>query len=451
MTEKRKIAAFRMPLMGEGIDEATLVKWLKNEGDTVKADEPLVEVSTDKVDTEIPSPYDGVVKKLIASPNDTIQVHAAIAELEVSDDTVIDEVVETPAPKKSTPSKPTRTSNSKNTIGNKTKGPAAGASAFGNNSKSTPVVRKLAVEYGIPLELVPGTGLGNKVTKEDLYHYMAETGGVHQSGSGAGSPDPSDALFGLETKTSSSNASNSDEPSEATETLEGVVVRREKMSKMRLLIAEHMLRSVRVSPHVTTTFEVDFTPIWDHRSANKKTFTEKHGFKPTFTHYLTYAAVQAIKAHPIVNVSVDRGDILFKDSINIGMAVALENGLIVPVLKECQNKDFLGICSGIQNLVERARGKKLDPGDVKGGTFSITNPGLYGSLTSNPIINQPQVAILGIGTIMDRLEMSSGKPIGKKKMMISLTFDHRVVDGEGGAKYLKTLKESIENPSWATF
>jgi 2-oxoglutarate dehydrogenase E2 component (dihydrolipoamide succinyltransferase) len=424
--------------MGEGIEEATLVKWLKKEGDLVKVDEPLVELSTDKVDTEIPSPYEGTVKKLLANPGETIRVHASIAELVVSSSTVVEEVSE-PEPKQEGPTN-TKGAKVKRTKISRSNTTAAGASAYGNNSKSTPVVRKLALEYGIPLELVPGTGIGSKVTKEDLFRHMTETGGVHLSGDAGLSPKPSAPLFHLETKKDGD-----------TETLEGVPVRREKMSKMRGLIAEHMIRSIRVSPHVTTTFEVDFTPIWNHRTESKDAFTKKHGFKPTFTHYLTYAAVQAIAKHPIVNVSVDGEDILYKDSINIGMAVALENGLIVPVLKNCQGKNFLEICSGIQNLVERARGKKLEPSDVKGGTFSITNPGLYGSLTSNPIINQPQVAILGIGTIVDRMEMDGSTPTTKKKMMVSLTFDHRVVDGEGGAKYLNTLKELIESPSWASF
>ena len=436
MAQATKTASFRMPLMGEGIEEATLVKWLKKEGDSVKADEPLVEVSTDKVDTEIPSPFDGVVKKFLATPDEVIKVHAAIAELEVSADTVIQEV--------SAPAEPTTAASAKKVPRKRAQatssGTAAGASSKGNNLKSTPVVRKLAQEYGIALELVPGTGLGKKVTKEDFYQYMLETGGG-LSGSAQALPQttPDSPLFKIETSTA-----------EGTETLEGVVVRREKMSKMRTLIAEHMNRSIRVSPHVTTTFEFDFTPIWDHRSKIKKPFTEKHGFKPTFTHYITYAAVQAVKEHPIVNVSVDGDDILFKDSVNIGVAVALENGLIVPVLKDCQNLDFLGVCKGTQDLVDRARGKKLKPSDVKGGTFSITNPGLYGSLTSNPIINQPQVAILGVGTIMDRLELADNKPVNRKKIMVSLTFDHRVVDGEGGAKYLRTLKGIIEDPSWAS-
>ncbi len=448
MTESTKTAPFRMPLMGEGIDEATLVKWLKKEGDTVKVDEPLVEVSTDKVDTEIPSPYEGTVKKFLAQPNETIHVHSSIAEITVSVDTPVDDIAEPikkAAPKSEAKQSKPRKSSKRPSLS----GQASGASAFGGNAKSTPVVRKLAVEYGIPLELVPGTGIGQKVTKEDLYHYMSETGGVHAAGGGqaSGSPQPTDQLFHLETKTEANETGSKGEQ----ETLEGVVVRREKMSKMRGLIAEHMIRSIRVSPHVTTTFEFDFTPIWDHRVAAKADFTKKHGFKPTFTHYLTYAAIQAIKDHPIVNVSVDGGDILFKDSINIGMAVALDNGLIVPVLKECQTKNFLDVCSGIQDLVTRARGKKLDPSDVKGGTFSITNPGLYGSLTSNPIINQPQVAIMGVGAIVDRLEMVAEVPTNRKKMMVSLTFDHRVVDGEGGAKYLRSLKEYIENPSWASY
>jgi 2-oxoglutarate dehydrogenase E2 component (dihydrolipoamide succinyltransferase) len=231
------------------------------------------------------------------------------------------------------------------------------------------------------------------------------------------------------------------------EMMEGNPVRREKMTKMRRLIAEHMVESVRVSPHVTTVFEVDLHNVYEIREKHRAPFEAREGFKLTYTPFFIHAAVQAIKQHPIINVSLDGDDILWKQDINVGCAVALGNGLIVPVIKKAQDLNLTGVAHRLNDLVSRARSKKLMPEDVQGGTFSITNPGGFGSLTSNPIINQPQVAILGIGAVVKRPVVINDAITIRPMMMISLTFDHRVVDGEGGASYLATLKKILENYS----
>jgi 2-oxoglutarate dehydrogenase E2 component (dihydrolipoamide succinyltransferase) len=222
------------------------------------------------------------------------------------------------------------------------------------------------------------------------------------------------------------------------------------MTRMRSLIADHMVESVRTSPHVTTVFEIDFAKVVDLREKHKAAFEQRESFKLTFTPFFIHAAAEAIRAHPIINVSVDGDEILYKKDINIGCAVALDHGLIVPVIKKASELNLIGIARRLNDLVSRARTKKLLPEDVQGGTFSITNPGGYGSLTSNPIINQPQVAILGIGSITKRPVILPGDLIGIRPMvLVSLTFDHRVIDGEQGAKFLVTLKEILENYSFA--
>ncbi len=413
-----------MPSMGEGINEATLVKWLKKAGDTVREDEPLLEVSTDKVDTELPSPVSGKILKFLYKDGDVITVHSVIAQVEVTGESK----AKTPAVEKSDSSAP---------ISSGGTAPQAAQPKYEINvgtAKASPLVRKMARDQSVKLDEVPGSGLGGRITKQDMIRYVNGDALGHVAQVPPYSND--NPIFKLQTELQGNQ-----------ELLDNVPVRREKMSKMRSLIAEHMNRSIRVSPHVTTNFEIDMHNIVSHRTATKAEFEKKHHFKLTYTHYILYAAVQAIKEHPIVNVSIDGDEILFKDQINIGVAVAIESGLIVPVVKNSQNLSFEEMAKAIDELVFKARNKKLAPTDVRGGTFSVTNPGLYGSISSNPIINQPQVAILGVGQIVERPVAREGKVVIHPMMMISLTFDHRVVDGEAGAKYLATLKKILEEKS----
>lgn len=422
-----------MPLMGEGVNEATLVKWLKKVGDKVEKDEALLEVSTDKVDTEIPAPSSGFIIVQSASEGDTVEVDQLLAV--ISDDknatytpsetTIKKSSIQTKNAERSAGQSVTQTSTGP-VLPVKTSSPVHAAHA-----KSSPLVRKIALENNVNLQFVQGTGLSGRITKNDIVRFI-ESGGVPET-----SVAPAAGAFHA-LKTENVNGQ---------EFLDGVPVKREKMTKMRRLIAEHMVESVRVSPHVTTVFEMDLQKIVEIREAHKNSFKQREGFNLTFTHFFIHACVQAIKAHPIMNTSLDGDEVLFKDDINIGCAVAIESGLIVPVIKKAQNLDLAGTARALNDLATRARSKKLNPDDVKGGTFSITNPGGFGSLTSNPIINQPQVAILGIGNIVKRPVVIEDAIVIRPMILMSITFDHRVVDGEGGAKFLATLKNILENYS----
>jgi 2-oxoglutarate dehydrogenase E2 component (dihydrolipoamide succinyltransferase) len=303
--------------------------------------------------------------------------------------------------------------------------------------RSSPLVRKMAKEQNVDLRRVPGSGLNGRITRDDLVAWLASPAAFTPVG---GAPAAEQPLL-AKVKTANSNG---------VETLEGVVVRREKMTKMRRLIAEHMVESVRTSPHVTTTFEIDLHKVVAMREKHKKAFAAKEGFNLTFTPILIRAAVEAIKKFPVVNVSVDGDEVLWKDSINIGCAVALGSegggGLIVPVIKNAEKKNLRDICVSLNDLATRARAKKLQADEVIGGTFSVTNPGGWGSITSNPIINQPQVAMLGIGAIVKRpVVIENDQIVIRPMMMASLTFDHRVIDGEGGAMWLAEYKKILEN------
>lgn len=447
-----------MPLMGEGINEATLVKWLKKPGEKVSKSEPLLEVSTDKVDTEIPAPVDGVLVATLAKEGEVIPINTVIGHITSDGSVPVTAPVTAPSTAPASPasaSKSTPVSPAKTTM---TAAPAArpamipagnpGLAAMrpvvqASDVRSSPLVRKMARDLNINLGFVPGSGLHGRITKADLDAFVAS--GAHQnqaqSSGGQGQTvyvqQPMDALA----KSPRVQTTVVD----GVEMMEGNPVRREKMTKMRRLIAEHMVESVRVSPHVTTVFEVDLHNVYEIREKHRAAFEKREGFKLTYTPFFIHAAVQAIKQHPIINVSLDGDDILWKQDINVGCAVALGNGLIVPVIKKAQDLNLTGVAHRLNDLVSRARSKKLLPEDVQGGTFSITNPGGFGSLTSNPIINQPQVAILGIGAVVKRPVVIKDAITIRPMMMISLTFDHRVIDGEGGASYLATLKKILEH------
>ncbi len=447
-----------MPLMGEGINEATLVKWLKKPGDKVSKSEPLLEVSTDKVDTEIPAPADGVLAATLAKEGEVVQINTVIGHIigHITSDGSVPVAASSSAPAK-TAAAAASTSSAASKAPAKNPAPqrpnpvvvnrasmASGTTPVvpASDVRSSPLVRKMARDLNINLGFVPGSGLHGRITKADLDAFVANGGHQQQAQAGGAGQvvyvqQPMDALA----KSSRVQTSIVD----GVEMMEGNPVRREKMTKMRRLIAEHMVESVRVSPHVTTVFEVDLHNVYEIREKHRAAFEKREGFKLTYTPFFIHAAVQAIKQHPIINVSLDGDDILWKQDINVGCAVALGNGLIVPVIKKAQDLNLTGVAHRLNDLVSRARSKKLMPEDVQGGTFSITNPGGFGSLTSNPIINQPQVAILGIGAVVKRPVVIKDAITIRPMMMISLTFDHRVIDGEGGASYLATLKKILEH------
>ncbi len=425
-----KLEEVLMPSMGEGVNEATLVKWLKNVGDKVEKNEALLEVSTDKVDTEITSPHSGFLIKTYAKEQDTVMVNNIIAYISESADAKAPDTVAAPTP--SSPASVESSTAPSSQAPLTTPPPASHAPIMSQNGpiRTSPLVRKMARDMNLNLAAVAGRGLNGRITKPDVLNFIGKIGGQIQQ------PQATAAM--------STSASLATEKQGGKEYLDGVEVRREPMTKMRQLIADHMVQSVQTSPHVTTTFEMDLGNIVKQREQNKEAFKREHNFNLTYTHFLAHATVQAIKKNMVVNVSVDHHDVLWKDDINLGIAVALESGLIVPVVKQSNDLSLSELAYKINDLVTRARGKKLKPDEVQGGTFSITNPGLYGSLNSNPIINQPQVAILNVGAIIKRPVVINDDIAIRPLIQIGLTFDHRVVDGEGGAKYLADLKEIIE-------
>jgi pyruvate dehydrogenase E2 component (dihydrolipoamide acetyltransferase) len=426
-----KVTEVLMPLMGEGVHEATLTNWLIKEGETVTKDSPLLEVSTDKVDTEIPAPASGILVKVLVPVGSVVKVDQALAIISSEAGATVSTEL---------PAAPSSTQTAAPPIPRPSAAAEEAESHDNGPLRSSPLVRKMAQERGIDLNQVRGSGMHGRITKKDLLDFEQDTPQVLSKPAPTVS-EPVRTPMPVATPHTQLKLSQVD----GQELLEGVPVRREPMSRMRQLIADHMVESVRVSPHVTTVFEMDLHQIVKLREKHGAEFQKREGFKLTFTPFFIHAAVQAIKKHPIVNTSVDGYDILWKKDINIGCAVALDNGLIVPVIKQAGDLSLAGVARRLNDLVVRARNKKLKPDDVQGGTFSITNPGGWGSITSNPIINQPQVAMLGIGAIVKRPVVIDDMIAIRPMMMVSLTFDHRVIDGEGGAKYLATFKEIIEN------
>lgn len=428
-----------LPSMGEGVMEAEVVKWLKSPGDSVSEGDPILEVSTDKVDTEVVSPVSGIIKESVVSDGDVIEVNQLICYIEDQKGGST-----TNGSLNGSKSLPNSSNKKEKTIKVKPQEILANRSENGpgNNSykpfRSSPVVRKIATENQVDLTNIPGSGINGRITKKDILDYIEK--GLNSSIS-TGSATAAKAINQKPLEGSSLKTQIVD----GEEFLEGVKIRREPMSRIRKKISEHMIQSVRTSPHVTTVFEIDLNRVVKLRENLKEAFLQKNGFKLTYTPFFIKAAIEGIKAFPVINSSVDGDQILHKEDINIGCAVATDNGLLVPVIKKSGELNLFGISKRLDELVKKSRTSSLLPEEMKGGTFTITNPGGFGSLTSNPIINQPQVAILGIGNIVKRPvvldEMIAIRPI----MHMSITFDHRVVDGEQGAKFLAVVKDVLEN------
>jgi len=405
-----------MPQMGESIAEGTITKWYKKVGDKIAKDETLLEISTDKVDSEIPSPSAGLVAELLFPEQKTVDVHTVIARIQT----------DVHAPSMSEPENvPTRSPNptpeAVSTVEPSLEPPALrqGISAE-TNSFFSPLVINIARAEGISLsdlEKIPGSGANNRVTKKDVLDYVERRKSAapvsHVKPSNAGTPPG------------------------------GVEVI--KMDTMRKAIAEHMVRSVHTSAHVGSVTEADVSKIAAYREKHKAEFERREGFKLTFTPFFVDVVVKAIKEFPLINASVDGDSIILRKDINIGVAVALENGLIVPVVKNAAGKDFAGLARAVNDLSSRARAKKLSPDDVQGGTFTITNPGIFGNLFGFPIINQPQVAILGVGAIKKRPVVIDDAIAIRSMVYISMSYDHRIIDGALGGKFLQRIVQYLEN------
>jgi len=377
--------------MGESIAEGTIVKWLKKVGETIQRDEPLLEISTDKVDAEIPSPAAGTLVEILAKEGETVHVNSVIARLAeagaapAAPAPVVEVSAPSPAPAPTSPAAPAAVAPVAEQAGDED----------ARKIRSSPLVRNIARDAGVNLEEVTGTGLGGRITKEDILRFIESRKG------GAPSAAPATVPAAPVTPAAPVVAPAPAAP-QVPAFSAGERVSIEPMTTMRRRIAENMLNSRRTSAHVTTFFEVDFTNIARLRDRVKKGFEERNGTKLTYMPFIIKAVVDALKTFPIINASSDGENVIYKQDVNIGMAVALEWGLIVPVIKQADALSVVGLARSTQDLAIRARAKQLKPDEVAGGTFTITNFGLFGGLAASPIINQPQLAILGVGGVHKR-------------------------------------------------
>jgi pyruvate dehydrogenase E2 component (dihydrolipoamide acetyltransferase) len=439
-----------MPQMGESIFEGTITKWLKKPGDKIERDEPLFEISTDKVDAEIPAPAAGVLKEIKVTEGQTVPIQTIVAVIEAAGGASAPAPAPA-APAQAKPEAPKRAaagpSGPPPPAAKPVPAPSAAAPAApegpgnGDKIRSSPLVRRIARENSINLAQVPGTGAGGRVSKSDIL--AAVGGGGHAASAPSGTPTPT------------ASATPAPAPSGTPSAVLELAVPREKlyfghyevqpMSTMRQRIAEHMVLSKRTSPHVYSIDEANMTEIATLRAKMKDRFERETGTKLTFMPFFIRAAVEALRAFPIVNSSVDGTNIVLHKECNIGVAVALDWGLIVPVIKGAEEKNFLGLARALNDLAERARSKKLKPDEVSESTFSITNPGVFGGLMGLPVINQPNVAILGLGTIEKR-PVVIDDAIGIRSMVyLTLSYDHRAVDGAVAHQFMGHIKKTLEN------
>lgn len=394
-----------MPQMGESVAEGTITRWLVHEGDRVEKEQPIVEISTDKIDTEIPSPTRGRIKKILYPEGKTIPVQEVIAQIEPveakeGERSAIEEKERSPLPEAIEKVK---------TLEMTTEIERAGA----REKRYSPLVKKLAKEYEVNLEEIKGTGEGGRVTKKDIMDYVALR-------PGAGTALPAET--------------------------EQKILEKEifiPLSPKRKITADRMVQSKRTAAHVTTVFEVDMTKIAKYRDLNKEGM-KREEIHLTYLPFITLVTARALKEHPILNASWAEEGIAQKNNVNIGIAVSLEDGLIVPVIKDADKKDLLQLAKDIQDIAWRARSKKLKPEDVQEGTFTITNYGLNGSLFGTPVILLPQVAILGVGAVVKRPVVVDDAIAIRSMMYLSLSFDHRVMDGAHADAFLRTIKDRLE-------
>lgn len=444
-----------MPQMGESIAEGTVVRWLKKVGETVERDEPLLEISTDKVDAEIPSPANGTLTEIIAQEGQTVGVNTVVARIAAQGEAAGAPAAAAPAPAAVAPppppapkpapqpeaAPPVRQPEPSNpatqqpsTIAPEPPRDLETAQPHDPDSlderrrtKSSPLVRKIAQENNVDITRIQGSGVSGRVTKNDILDFMQRPSPPATQQPPA-TPEPAPRPPAM---TFSAGENNRIEP----------------LSVMRKKIAQHMVLSKQTSAHVTTVFEVDFTNIDKLRRQHKDAYAER-GAKLTFLPFVIQAIVSGLREFPVINASMDESSVIYHRDLNIGIAVALDWGLIVPVVKNADEKNILGLSKAINDLGERARTKKLSPDDVQGGTFTITNPGIYGGLFGTPIINQPQVAILGVGGVKKRpvvVETKEGDVIAIRSMCIlSLTFDHRLIDGAIADQFMARVRAIIE-------
>ncbi len=415
-----------MPQMGESIAEGTIVRWIKKIGESVDRDEPLFEISTDKVDAEIPSPAAGVLAEIKVKEGETVPVNSVVAIIGAAGEAVQAQPAAAAAPAQApstTPDVPTPVPQA--AAGQKETGPApAEAEAVTREDlrrqKSSPLVRRIARDHNVDIREIQGTGINGRVTKHDILGYL-------ESGP-ASRPAP---------------ASARSVPAPGPVYKPGENVQIVPMSVMRKKIAEHMVLSAHTSPHVYSVYEVNFGRVNALREKRKAEF-EAAGAKLTFTAFIAKVIVDALRQFPMVNASIDGHNIVYKKDINLGIAVALDNGLIVPVIRNADERNLLGLTRAINDIGARARSKKLNPDEVQGGTFTITNPGIFGALYGLPLINQPQVGILGVGAIEKRAVVIDDAIAIRPMCHLTLGYDHRLIDGADAGRFLSFVKERLE-------
>jgi len=442
-----------MPQMGESIFEGTITKWLKKPGDKVERDEPLFEISTDKVDAEIPSPSAGVLKEIKVGEGQTVPIQTIVGVIDAAGSaapapvpakTVAAAPAAAPAPAAPKPSAPAPAAAPVATA-------LVSSGSTGERIHSSPLVRRMAKEHGIDLSTIEGTGAGGRISKQDIEAVIASAGAPAVAAPGYSAPAPA----------TSSRPAPPPAPAAAPGVSGGQVhvletaVAREKMyfgnyevhpmSAMRQRIAEHMVASKRVSAHVYSVDEIDMTKVAALRAKSKDEFEKRYETKLTFMPFFVKAAVAGLRAFPALNASLDGINVILHKEINVGIAVALDWGLLVPVVKNADEKNILGIQRNMNDLAERARSKKLKPEEVQESTFSITNPGTFGGLFGLPVISQPNVGILGLGAIEKRPVVINDSIAIRSMCYVTLSYDHRVVDGAVAHQFLHKVKETLEN------
>jgi len=440
-----------MPQMGESIVEGTITKWLKKPGDKVQRDEPLFEISTDKVDAEIPAPASGVLQEIKVAEGTTVGINTVVGTIAVDGEAAV-------APAKAAPAPPAKEEKKEE------KKPAAAAALApvasrppqaepaDEETRSSPLVRKIAREHGVSLSQISGTGLGGRITKQDI------TAFIEQGAQPAGAQTTSVSTDHVGTDTfvrpaerseappSSASGSPAAPPAPRPAAYPGDLV---PMTNMRKIIAQRMIESRRTSAHVHCMYEVDFTRIVTLRAKHKNAFEQRHGVRLTFMPFFVRAAIIALQQWPIINASLEGDNIRYHRNINVGIAVALDWGLIVPVLKNAGDLNFLGLQRGITDLGERARTKKLKPDDVEGSTFTVTNPGQFGAVFGLPIINQPNSAIMGVGGITKQplvvTDKEGNDSIAIRSVVhLTLGYDHRLIDGAVADQFMAQVKKNLE-------
>ena len=452
-----------MPQMGESITEGTLTKWLKKVGDTVQRDEPIFEISTDKVDAEIPSPIAGTLTEIKVPEGSTVSINSVVAVIGGS-----------AAPAATSPASPSRAGTPPPAAPQPgapflapSSGAMSGSASQGEPPRSSPLVRKIAAENNIDISSIPGTGASGRITKQDIVGHMENAGAPSstaasspakvgaqpatqfQNQTTAASQPPSGAAT-QPTYAQAQSAAATTAPAKAAAASTPQPGELVPMSKMRAIIARRMVESKQTSAHVHTVFKVDMTRIVRLREKEKNKYEQRNGVKLTYMPFITRAAVQALRKHPIVNAATEGEAVRYNKNINIGIAVALDWGLIVPVIKQSEEKSFLGITRAIVDLADRARSKKLAPDEVAGGTFTLTNSGIFGEQFGTPIIAQPQSAILGIGGLNKEPMVLTDKD-GNDSIAIrniqrfTLGFDHRIIDGADAGKFMTDFKNYLEN------